>query len=166
MVRALTSRLKVRAEEVPDRVSALQEELRAASKEVSELRSRLALLKAEAMVGQAEESTSGRKVLVGRLDDGVDAASLQAAAVSLQQRLGAGAAVFLASVPEPGKVSLVAALGDEVVKAGAKAGQLVGEVAKVCGGGGGGKPNLAAAGGKDPTKVTEALELARARLLA
>ena len=53
----------------------------------------------------------------------------------------------------------------QVVKAGVQAGKVCGAVAKVCGGGGGGKPNLAAAGGKDGSKLEEALELARKTLM-
>ncbi len=58
------------------------------------------------------------------------------------------------------QVNFVAAFGPAAVKAGAQAGKLVGAVAKVCGGGGGGKPALAQAGGKDASKTDEALALA------
>lgn len=64
------------------------------------------------------------------------------------------------------KVALVAAFGKEVVAAGPSAGKLVGGIARVCGGGGGGRPNVAQAGGKDPSKLDEALEGARAELMA
>lgn len=60
-----------------------------------------------------------------------------------------------------GKVSFVAAFSPSVVKGGLQAGKLVGAVAKLCGGGGGGKPALAQAGGKDASKLPEALQLAR-----
>jgi alanyl-tRNA synthetase len=53
----------------------------------------------------------------------------------------------------------------QVVKSGVQAGKLVGQVAKLCGGGGGGKPALAQAGGKDASKFQEALDLAKAELL-
>jgi alanyl-tRNA synthetase len=51
-------------------------------------------------------------------------------------------------------------VGEDAVAAGANAGKLAGAVAKVCGGGGGGRPEFARAGGKDPSKVDEALEQA------
>jgi alanyl-tRNA synthetase len=63
-------------------------------------------------------------------------------------------------------VALVTALSPAVVKGGLKAGAIVGAAAKLCGGGGGGKPNLAQAGGKDPSKIPDALALAREQLLA
>lgn len=52
----------------------------------------------------------------------------------------------------------------QVVKAGLQAGKFVGELAKLCGGGGGGRPNFAQAGGRQPEKLPEALDLARERL--
>ena len=62
---------------------------------------------------------------------------------------------------EDSKVQLIAAVTDDLVKKGLHAGKLVGQVAKVVGGGGGGKPTMAQAGGKEPGKLAEALELAR-----
>jgi alanyl-tRNA synthetase len=62
---------------------------------------------------------------------------------------------------EDGKVSLLAAVSDDL-KQKAHAGKLVGEVAKVVGGKGGGNPTMAQAGGKDPAKLAEAMERARA----
>jgi len=94
---------------------------------------------------------------------GVDPESLKTAAEQLQQKLQEGA-VFLGSAPEPGKVSLVAAFSPEVVKTGLQAGKFVGAIAKICGGGGGGRPNLAQAGGRDDSKLAEALEAARDQL--
>ncbi len=95
--------------------------------------------------------------------EGVDAASLGVAAQRLQERLGDPSAVVLGSVADD-KVSLVAAFSPSVVKAGLSAGKFLGPLAKMCGGGGGGKPAFAQAGGRDPTKVGEALASARAEL--
>jgi len=100
--------------------------------------------------------------LVAQLD-GVDAESLKTAAEQLQQKLTNGA-VVLGSVPEPDKVSLVAAFSPAVVKKGLQAGKLVGAIAKLCGGGGGGRPNLAQAGGRDANKLPDALAEARTQL--
>ena len=58
---------------------------------------------------------------------------------------------------DDGKVQLLAAVTDDLVKKGLHAGKSVGAVAKVVGGGGGGKPNMAQAGGKEPDKLAEAL---------
>jgi alanyl-tRNA synthetase len=73
---------------------------------------------------------------------------------------GSGSAtVVVLGAEMDGKVAFVAALSDDVVRAGRlKAGDLVGRVARVAGGGGGGKPHLATAGAKDPGKLTAALD--------
>jgi alanyl-tRNA synthetase len=105
---------------------------------------------------------------VARLD-GVEGAGLQGAAQQLQERLGEGAAVLLGGLPEPsdlGKVNLVAAFGPAVVAAGPKAGALIAAVAKQCGGGGGGRPNLAQAGGRDGAALDGALAAAKLQLNA
>jgi len=62
---------------------------------------------------------------------------------------------------DDGKVQLLAAVTDDLVKKGLHAGKLVGQVAKVVGGGGGGKPTMAQAGGKEPAKLGDALQLAK-----
>ena len=64
----------------------------------------------------------------------------------------------LALVTEEGKINFVAACGKEAVKKGAHAGNILKQVAKMTGGGGGGRPDSATAGGKDPSKLEAALE--------
>ena len=163
VVKALTERFKVQPAEILERVGLLQEELRAAAKALAAAREELALAKAATLLNQAQ-LVGDFQILVTRLD-GVAADGLQTAAQQLQEQLGANAAVLLAGVPEPEKVSLVAAFGPAVVKAGLQAGKFVGAIAKICGGGGGGRPNLAQAGGKDPAALAEALAAARLELL-
>ncbi|XTZ11888.1 MAG: DHHA1 domain-containing protein, partial [cyanobacterium endosymbiont of Rhopalodia inflata] len=89
----------------------------------------------------------------------------QTAAERLQQKLGE-AAVILASIPSEGKVNLVAAFSEKVnEEKKLMAGKFIGEIAKICGGGGGGRPNLAQAGGRDTRKLAEALLTAKQRLV-
>ena len=95
----------------------------------------------------------------------MDAKSLQSAAERLQQKLGE-AAVVVASIPSEGKVSLVAAFSQKVIKEKQlQAGKFIGGIAKICGGGGGGRPNLAQAGARDASKLDEALDTAKQKLL-
>jgi len=61
-------------------------------------------------------------------------------------------------------MSLVAAFSPQVIEKGLQAGKFIGSIAKICGGGGGGRPNLAQAGGKDGSKLPEALEAAQQQL--
>jgi alanyl-tRNA synthetase len=72
----------------------------------------------------------------------------------------------LAGCADGGKVAIAVALSSAVMKRGLKAGALAGSLAKLCGGGGGGRPNLATAGGKDPAGLPAALEAARRELLS
>ena len=163
VVKALGERFKVQPTEILERVALLQEELKATGKALAAAREELALVKAAALLNQAE-TVGDFQILVARLD-GIGADGMQTAAQQLQEQLGANAAVLLAGVAEPAKVALVAAFGPELIKRGLQAGKFVGAIAKICGGGGGGRPNLAQAGGKDPGALPGALAAARLELL-
>jgi alanyl-tRNA synthetase len=161
VVRELSDRFKAKPEELPERITALQTELRSTQKQLDALKAELALTKSDQLLDQAE-TIGDFKVLVAQME-GVDADSLKTAAERLLQKLGEGA-VVLASVPEPNKVSLVAAFSPGVNKKGVQAGKFIGAIAKQCGGGGGGRPNFAQAGGRDASKLPEALKAARQEL--
>ncbi|MBW4486758.1 MAG: alanine--tRNA ligase [Trichocoleus desertorum ATA4-8-CV12] len=161
VVRDLSDRFKAKPEELTDRIANLQNELKNTQKQLETAKAELALAKSDQLLGQAE-SVGDFKLLVAQLE-GVDPESLKTVAERLGQKLGEGA-VVLASVPEPDKVSLVAAFSPAVVKSGLQAGKFIGAIAKLCGGGGGGRPNLAQAGGRDASKLPEALAEARNQL--
>ncbi len=110
---------------------------------------------------QIAETHSGRAI-IAQLPDGASGDVLRAALDAVKMK-HADSAVLLASADrEAGKVSIIAAVPDALIKVGLKAGDWVREAAKVCGGGGGGRPNMAEAGGKDPEKVLDALTRAQA----
>ena len=157
-------RSQARPDELPGRVAALQDDLKAAAKAVAELQGQLAVAKSAALAGAAERTPGGAAVLVAELA-GVDAKALGEAAGSLLAALGDPAAVLLGTAAADGKANFVCALSPGAVAAGLQAGKVVGQVAKVCGGGGGGKPALAQAGGKDASKLPEALAAAREALM-
>ncbi|MBE9231981.1 alanine--tRNA ligase [Cuspidothrix issatschenkoi LEGE 03284] len=159
----LCFRFKIKPEEIPDRITTLQTELRNSEKTIQTLKSQLAIVKSDSLLPTAE-TVGEHKIIVAQLED-VDAESLKDAAERLLQKIANGA-VVLGSIPEEGKVSIVAAFSSEVNKKGIQAGKFVGNVAKICGGGGGGKPNLAQAGGRDASKLPQALETAKSDLLA
>jgi len=173
VVKPLAERFKAQPGEILERVGQLAEELKVTQKALAAARSELAAAKASALAAQAEAVGAGPdgspfQLLVARLD-GVEGAGLQGAAQGLADQLGDGAAVVLGGLPDPadlGKVILVAAFGQAVIAAGPKAGAFIGGLAKACGGGGGGRPNLAQAGGRDGAALDGALEQARAELLA
>jgi alanyl-tRNA synthetase len=95
-----------------------------------------------------------------------DPDALRSAAEFLTESLQDPVAIVLGSVPDEGKVSLVASFSPGVVKLGIQAGKFIGNVAKLCGGGGGGKPNFAQAGGRKPENLSMALERAKEELFA
>ena len=176
VVRALGDRFKAQPGEIVERVAALQEEIRGSQKALAAARGELAVAKAAALAARAEalgaipagSARAGEPfaLLVERLD-GVEGGGLQAAAQGLVDQLGEGAAVLLGGLPDPadaGKVVLVAAFGAAVIAAGPKAGAFIAAVAKACGGGGGGRPNLAQAGGKDGAALDGALAGAKEQL--
>ncbi|MEG3876354.1 alanine--tRNA ligase [Microcoleus sp. herbarium7] len=158
VVRDLGDRFKAKPEELPNRITNLQNELKDTQKQLAAAKSELAIAKSDQLLAQAE-SIGEFKIIVAKLGD-VDTEALKTAAERLQQKLG-NAAVVLASIPEPDKVSLVAAFSPEVNKKGLQAGKFIGKIAEICGGKGGGRPNLAQAGGRDASKLQEALESAR-----
>jgi alanyl-tRNA synthetase len=146
--------LKIGPLEVPKRLQKLLEEQRALEKQLAELEGRLARSRAEDLVKSARQ-VNGVAVLAGRID-GLDADGLRAVADTLRNRLGSGI-VCVGSVVD-GKVNLIAAVTKDLTSR-FQAGKLIQEVAKAVGGGGGGRPDIAQAGGKDPAKLDAALEL-------
>jgi alanyl-tRNA synthetase len=158
VVRDLGDRFKAKPEELPNRITNLQNELKDTQKHLAAVKSELAIAKSDQLLSAAED-LGEFKIIVAQLGD-VDTEALKTAAERLQQKLG-NAAVVLASIPEPDKVSLVAAFSPEVNKKGLQAGKFIGGIAQICGGKGGGRPNLAQAGGRDASKLQEALESAR-----
>ena len=167
VVKLLGDRFKAQPSEIVDRVVALQEELKATGKALAAAQSELAVAKAGALASKAQ-AVGDFQLLVERLD-GVDGAGMQGAAQSLVGQLGDAAAVVIGGLPDPadqGKVILVAAFGKNVINAKQQAGKFIGGIAKICGGGGGGRPNLAQAGGRDGAALDGALDQARTQLNA
>ena len=167
VVKQLGERFKAQPAEIVDRVLTLQSELKASQKALASAREELALAKSAALASQAE-AIGDFQVLISRLD-GVEGGGLQSAAQGLVDQLGEGAAVVLGGLQDPsdlGKVILVEAFGKGVIAKGQQAGKFIGAVAKACGGGGGGRPNLAQAGGRDVAALDAALEQAKGELMA
>ncbi|WP_017324110.1 alanine--tRNA ligase [Synechococcus sp. PCC 7336] len=161
VVKELTAKFKAKPQEIPARVNALQEELKAAQKAVAQLKSELAIASATSLLGEAQ-TIGNFQAIVAELP-GAEAEALKSAASTLLQKLGEGA-VVLGSAPAAGKVAWVAAFSPGANQAGLQAGKFIGAIAKLTGGGGGGRPNFAQAGGRDASKLPEALEAARTQL--
>ena len=139
-------------DEVADRVEQMLERQKKLEKEIEQLRGRLASQTGTDLSAQARE-IDGIKVVAERLD-GADAKALRNAVDQLKNKLGK-AAIVLASVDE-GKVRLVAGVTKQETSR-IKAGDLVNQVAGQVGGRGGGRPDMAQAGGSEPEKLADAL---------
>merc|ERR1711970_597404 len=121
-------------------------DLRASQAAVAKLKEELAVAKTAALAGKVSE-VNGLKAVIESIDD-MDPKSLSAAAQQLQSSLGEDAAVVLVT---------------KVLEKKMHAGKFVSSMAEICGGKGGGRPNLAQAGGTNAAKIEEALEFARAQ---
>ena len=144
--------LKTHPGDLVNRVAQLQESLRQAERDLEKVNSKLAASQGDELAGQAID-VNGIKVLAARLD-GADAGVLRETMDALKAKLKT-AAIVLASV-QGDKVSLIAGVtADSIGKV--KAGDLVNFVAQQVGGKGGGKPEMAMAGGTDPSKLGTAL---------
>ncbi|HET7080783.1 MAG TPA: alanine--tRNA ligase [Chloroflexia bacterium] len=154
---ALLAQVAAAAQAQPERlvpqVVALQDQLKAAQKRISALERQIAS-GAAGMRGEQVQEVKGVRVLTARTD-AASAESLRDAADHLRDKLQSGV-VVLGTVID-GKPSLVAMATADAVGRGANAGQLVKQVAAVVGGGGGGRPELGQAGGRDATKLDDAL---------
>jgi alanyl-tRNA synthetase len=149
----------------------LQGQAEAEKAKARELEKELAKQRQAAMQSQAPAiaerllATQQGKLLVGNLGD-ANAELLRAVIDVLKTKVTSGVVVLggvesQAGTPAPpGKVSLICYVTADLVKQGKHAGKIVGALAKICGGGGGGKPDLAQAGGKQPEKLAEALATA------
>lgn len=146
--------LKIAPLEVPKRLAKLLDEQRQLERQLAELEAKLARTRADDLVSSARQ-VNGVAVVAARVD-GLDGEGLRAVVDRLRDRLGSG--VICVGGAVDGKVNLVAAVTKDLTKR-FQAGKLIQEVAKVVGGGGGGRPDLAQAGGKDAAKLDEALGL-------
>ncbi|HEX5529887.1 MAG TPA: alanine--tRNA ligase [Methylomirabilota bacterium] len=144
--------LKIPPLELPRRLAALLEDQKRLEKQLAQLEGKLARSQAQDLVAAARE-VAGVPVLAARLD-GLDPDGLRSVVDTLRDRLPSGIIVLGSAVD--GKVSLVAAVSKDMMKR-FPAGRLVQEVARLVGGGGGGRPDLAQAGGKDASKLDDAL---------
>ncbi len=144
---------KVKPEQLAERISRLMADNKALSSEVESLKSRLARDSMGDIMNQVTE-VKGVKLLAVAVE-GVDMNGLRELGDSLKEKLGEGVVVLASSAQE--KVSLVAMATKGAVEQGAHAGNLIKEIASLVGGGGGGRPNMAQAGGKRPEGISDAI---------
>ena len=151
-VNAAAAALKAQPSELTQRIAQVQDQVKSLEKELGALKSKLASSQGDELVGQAIE-VNGVHVLAATLD-GADSKTLRETVDKLKDKLKS-AAIVLAAV-EGGKVSLIAGVTAEASKK-VKAGELVNFVAQQVGGKGGGRPDMAQAGGTEPANLPAAL---------
>jgi alanyl-tRNA synthetase len=153
----MISVLKVQATDAPEAVSRLVESLKTAEKEISGLQQKSALSKSDNLMAEAADF-NGVHLVAARVDIG-DVDLMSALADDLAGKLKSG--VIVLGGPSDSKVAFVCKVTQDLVKRGFSAGNIIREVARVAGGGGGGRPDFAQAGGKDAGKLDAALAKAR-----
>ncbi len=155
LLREASQALGTSPDALVDKVQGLLESLSASQKELADLEAKFSSIQFSSLLARAEE-VSGVRLLAVRLDNsGPDA--LRQMADTFRARNPSQSVAVIATVRDD-KPQLVAAVTEDLVARGLKAGDLAGFVARQLGGGGGGKATLAMAGGKDPSRLDEALE--------
>ena len=152
-LQAAAKAAKTEVSQLVARIEAMQAELKAMSAENEKLKSKLAKDALGDVMDQVKE-VKGVKVLAVRAD-GVDMNGLRNLGDQLKEKLGEGVVVIASDLD--GKVNLLSMVTPEAQKAGAHAGNLIKAIAGLVGGGGGGRPNMAQAGGKNPAGIDDAL---------
>jgi alanyl-tRNA synthetase len=158
LVAQLTEALKVRPEELPERVASIVAQLRDAQREIETMRKERLLAEAPALAASARD-VAGLLFVGHRVPDGTASADdLRTLALDVRARLPRDRGGVVAVAGVAGERPLIVVAVDELGREqGLKAGQLVRVAAQALGGGGGGKDDVAQGGGSDPTKVDEAL---------
>ena len=159
-VNAAAALLKATPATLADHIRKLQEELKAVRSENESLKNK----EAQGALGDVMNKVvevSGVKFLAAAVKD-VDMNELRNLGDQLKEKIGSG--VILLISDKDGKVSMMTMATDDAVKKGAHAGNLIKAIAKEVGGGGGGRPNMAQAGGKNPAGIPAALEKAKEAL--
>ncbi len=153
--RDVAAALKTNSSEAVGRIESMNAEIKELKREIDALKSKMAMSTIDDVIAKSVE-INGVKVIKNRMD-GSDMGSLRKYADLVRDKVAEPCVVILAAECD-GKVNLCAAATKEAVSAGVHCGNIIKEAAKIVGGGGGGKPDSAQAGGKDATKIDEALK--------
>jgi len=149
--------LKTSPNQLLTKVENMASELKAAEKQLQALQNQISQAQSGDVLSQAQD-IDGVKLLTARMDD-LDMNGLRNMGDKLKDKLSCGVVVLASG--KDGKVNFVVMVTKKAVAKGIHAGKLISQVAKVAGGGGGGRPNMAQAGGKDGTMIDLALEKAK-----
>ncbi|WP_173916054.1 alanine--tRNA ligase [Halobacillus sp. Marseille-Q1614] len=149
--------VKAKPNQLIERIQHLQDEMKALQRENESLASKMSNLEA-ASIFEEIETVNGVNLLAKQVDV-KDMNALRNMMDDLKQKTESG--VFLLATTSGEKVQLIAGVSKDLIDKGFHAGNLIKQAATICGGGGGGRPDMAQAGGKDPSKISEALAYAQ-----
>ncbi len=141
-----------------NRISAIQVQLGDAQREIEDLQRKLARLNFNRMIEGELESLNGVQALLAELDN-TPVETMRQMTDWFRNRVNKGVMVLASDVN--GRPQIVVAVSDALVRDGMRAGDLIKPIARIVGGGGGGRPQMAQAGGVDSSKIPQALEAAR-----
>ncbi|MGL4850287.1 MAG: alanine--tRNA ligase [Clostridium sp.] len=150
------SALKCNEKDILVKIQGQASEVKEKDKEISELKSKLTAGAEDEILNSMKE-INGVKTIVYALDE-VDGNALRDLGDKIRNKIGSGVVVLLSKAS--GKVNLIGMSTKDVLGNGVHCGKIIKEVATVVGGGGGGRPDMAQAGGKNPEKINEAIEKA------
>jgi alanyl-tRNA synthetase len=150
--------LKVAPGQAASRVTALLEELKALKKQATQKKAEGPKVSADEILAAASSVGADLKVVAHKVEN-ASIEELRQLVLVLMKKMGTNLAVLVGSEAD-GKVNLIAGMTADLVKKGLHAGQWLKEIAPIVGGGGGGKADLAQAGGKDPSRLPEAMSKA------
>ena len=153
----VSQKLSVKPDELPARIISLNNQLREAEKKIKSMQSQLATSNIDSYIEKLIE-INGVPFLSLHIGE-LPMDNLRQVLDQLRQKISSG--VILVASESSGKACFAASISDDFVNKGIHAGQLIGKVAAIADGGGGGKPEKAQAGGKDPSKIEDALREAK-----
>lgn len=154
LLKDAANKLKTNIKEVPTRVDSLLLEIKQLQRENESLAAKLSNIEAGNIVDQVK-MINDIPVLAAAIPN-TDMNNLRTMADELKQKIGS--VVLVLGSANEGKVNIIAGVTKDLMDKGFHAGKIVKEVASICGGGGGGRPDMAQAGGKDPSKLESALQ--------
>ena len=154
MLTGLSQSLSVKPQELPERIKAMTDQVKSAEKQLKDMQTKAAVSNVDALAEKVEDR-GGVQVLAAELGE-MPMDALRQVLDGLRQKVES--AVIVIGSANDGKACLAASVSEDLVAKGIHAGKLIGQVAKICGGGGGGKPDKAQAGGKDASKIGDAIQ--------
>ena len=153
---------KSSVDDIIKKIEALQEEIKDGKKELEEANSKLINSSMEGLVKEAIK-IKGIKIITSKMDN-LDMNALRNASDTVKNKIGSGVVILVSSKDD--KVNLIVSATKDAVASGIHCGNIIKDAAQACGGGGGGRPDMAQAGGKDPKGMDEALRVAKEKAVS